>query len=65
MASLLLKNSIEKLLNEKVELLKGLDVKILDLCQVEDIVQEINETEEVYARVCDIKVKISKFLIEL
>ena len=46
-------NTIEKLLTEKVELLKELDVKILDLCDVEDIVQEINETEEVYSRVCD------------
>ena len=42
-------NTIEKLLTEKVELLKELDVKFLDLCDVEDIVQEINETEEVYS----------------
>ena len=41
--------------------MKELDVKILDLCDVEDIVQEINETEELYSRVCDVKVKISKF----
>ena len=57
-------NTIEKLLTEKVELLKQLDVKILDLCDVEDIVQEINETEEVYLRVCDVRVKISKFSSE-
>ena len=57
-------NTIEKLLTEKVELLKELDVKILDLCSVEDIVQEINETEEVYSRVCDVRVKISKFSSE-
>ena len=47
-------NTIEKLLAEKVELLKRLDGKILDLCDVGDIVQEINETEEVYSRVCDV-----------
>ena len=54
-------NTIEKLLTVKVELLKELDVKILDLCDVEDTVQEINETVEVYSRVCDVRVKISKF----
>ena len=52
-------NTIEKLLTEKVELLKELDVEILDLCDVEYIVQVINETEEVYSRVCDVRVKIS------
>ena len=57
-------NTIEKLLTEKVELLKELDVKILDLCDVEDIVHGINETEEVYSRVCDVRVKISKFSSE-
>ena len=57
-------NTIEKLLTEKVELLKELDVKILDLCDVEDIVQEINEIEEVFSRVCDVRVKISKFSSE-
>ena len=57
-------NTIEKLLTEKVELLKELDVKILDMSDVENIVQEINETEEVYSRVCDVRVKISKFSSE-
>ena len=57
-------NTIGSLLNEKIERLKELDCQILDLCDVADIVKDIDETEEVYSRVCDVQVKITKFTSE-
>jgi hypothetical protein len=42
-------------LNNKIEQLKQLDVEMLALCNVDDIVQEINETEETFSRICDIR----------
>ena len=57
-------NTIRSLLNEKIERLKELDCQILDLCDAADIVKDIDETEEVYSRVCDVQVKITKFTSE-
>ncbi len=54
-------NTIGSLLNEKIERLKELDCQILDLCDVADIVKVIDETEEIYSRVCDVQVEITKF----
>ena len=44
-------NTIGSLLNEKIERLKELDCQILDLCDVADIVKDIDETEE-FIREC-------------
>jgi uncharacterized protein YoxC len=44
-------NTIANLLNEKIDRIK----------ELADIVQEIEESEEVYSRACDIRAKITKF----
>ncbi len=58
-------STISDLLSEKIGLLKQLDSQILDICDVADIVREIEETEEVYSRACDIRVKVTKFTSEI
>ena len=51
--------TIANLLKEKIEQVKQLDSEILDLCDVS--VQEIEESEIVYSRACDVQAKITKF----
>ena len=34
------------LLNDKIERLKQLDAQVLELCEIDDIVHEIEETEK-------------------
>ena len=58
-------STISDLLSEKIGLLKQLDSQILDLCDVADIVREVEETEEVCSRACDIRVKVTKFTSEI
>ncbi|XP_028409239.1 uncharacterized protein LOC114531823 [Dendronephthya gigantea] len=58
-------NTVGRLLNEKIEKVRDLDSQILELCDVAEIVQEIEESEEVYSRACDVKAKITKFTNEL
>ncbi len=53
--------TIANLLKEKIEQVKQLDREILDLCDVSVVVQEIEESEGVYSRACDVQAKITKF----
>ena len=53
--------TIESLLNEKITKLKELDAQILELCEIEEIVQEIEVTEDIYSRACDVSREIEKF----
>ena len=50
--------TIATLLNEKTTLLKELDAKVLELCDVSEIEREIEETDEIYSRTCDVQRKI-------
>ena len=52
--------TIANLLNGKIERVRQLDSEILDLCDVGVIVQEIEESEDVYSRACDVQAKIAK-----
>ena len=52
--------TLSNLLNEKIVRLKQFDAEILQLCEVEDIEREIEETEEIYSRVCDVTREIEK-----
>ena len=52
--------TLSNLLNEKIVRLKQLDAEILQLCEVEDIEREIEETEEIYSRACDVTREIEK-----
>ncbi len=58
-------STISDLLSEKIGLLKQLDSQILDLCDVADILREIEETEEVYSRACDIRLKLRNLQAKL
>ena len=42
------------LLSDKTELLKQLDMEILELCDVKDIAREIEESDEVSSRASDV-----------
>jgi hypothetical protein len=53
--------TIASLLNKKIEHVKELDSEILDLCDVSIIEREIEESEEVYSRMCDVQAKITRF----
>ena len=52
--------TIANLLNGKIERVRQLDSEILDLCDVSVIVQEIEESEDVYSRACDVQARIAK-----
>ena len=53
-------STIANLLNEKLIRLKELDAQVLQLCDVNDIEQEIEETEEIYSRTMDVRREITK-----
>ncbi len=52
---------IASLLDEKTDRLKQLDADILKLCVVDDIEREIEESEEIFSRVSDVRREITKF----
>ena len=52
--------TIANLLNEKITTLKELDARVLELCEIEDIEREIEETEEIFSRACDVSREITK-----
>lgn len=54
-------STIANLLNEKINRLKELDVQVLELCDVTDIEQEIEETEDIFSRTSDVRREITKF----
>ena len=45
--------TIANLLNEKITTLKELDARVLELCEIED-------TEEIFSRACDVSREITK-----
>jgi hypothetical protein len=51
---------LDKLLNEKLVLVKKLDDEILEECDIKDIEKDIEESEEITSRVYEIKNKIKK-----
>ena len=54
-------STVANLLNDKIRLLKELDAQILELCEIDDIEREIEETEELFSRASDITREINKF----
>ena len=48
-------STITELLDEKSKIVKGLDEKILDVCEVGDIQNEIEAADELYSRVLDVQ----------
>ena len=53
--------TIEHLLSEKTDLLKQLDAEVLELCGVDDIEREIEDSEEIISRVSDVQREITVF----
>ena len=53
--------TIANLLNEKIIRLKELDAQVLELCEIDDIEREIEETEEMFSRASDVSSRIEKF----
>ena len=54
---------LDKLLNEKLALVKKLDDEILEECDIKDIEKDIEESEEITSRVYEIKNKIEKLCL--
>lgn len=52
--------TVNDLLNEKLAVVKKTDEEILEVCDTKDIEHEIEEAEEIYSRVLDVKQAISK-----
>ena len=52
--------TLDKLLNEKLALVKKLDDEILEECEIKDIGKDIEESEEITSRVYEIKNKIEQ-----
>ena len=52
--------TLDKLLNEKLALVKKLDDEILKECEIKDIGKDIEESEEITSRVYEIKNKIEQ-----
>jgi hypothetical protein len=50
--------TITDLLNEKTRLVKDLDEKIINSCEVSDIANEIEEADELNSRILDIQREI-------
>ena len=53
-------NTITGLLEGKLKFVKQLDEKIIEICEVKDIVAEIDEAEELVSRVLDTQRHISE-----
>ena len=49
-------------MDEKSKIVKGLDEKILDVCEVDDIGNEIEEADELYSRILDVQRAIKDIL---
>ena len=56
--------TLHELLAEKLQLVKKFDEEILKLCDVKEIENEIDQSEELNSRVLDIKRLISKFFTD-
>ena len=54
-------NTLHDLLEEKLQVVKKFDEEILQLCEVKEIENEIELSEELNSRVLDVKKQISKF----
>jgi hypothetical protein len=54
-------NTLHDLLEEKLQVVKKFDEEILQLCEVKEIENEIEISEELNSRVLDVKRQISKF----
>ena len=52
--------TLDKLLNEKLALVKKLDDEIFEECEIKDIGKDIEESEEITSRVYEIKNKIEQ-----
>lgn len=57
-------NTLHDLLEEKLMVVKQFDQEILELCEIKDIENEIEESEEINSRVLDVKKEISKAVSE-
>ena len=57
-------STITELLDEKSKTVKGLDEKILDVCEVGDIQNEIEAADELYSQVLDVQRDIKDRLID-
>lgn len=56
-------NTLNDLLEERLQIVKKFDEEILQLCEVKEIEDEIEVSEELNSRVLDVKRQISKYPI--
>jgi hypothetical protein len=56
--------TIQTMLCEKWKILKELDEEVLPLCEVEEIMKEVEEADEIISRVLDVQIIIAEFRVK-